>query len=400
MSMISVKDLLHEYPNIRLASQADNAGILEFIKKVPMKAGQISVRYERAPDYFELIRMQGDSAFVLLAIEDGHIAGVTAITVKKTYVHGKVVKAGCIADLRVKPRLDPKIRLQWRSVYFDLVNKFANIEELHECAFMYAAVLNGNDRMMKTFKDPNAPIIHEKIDEFWTYNLFAKLPFGFKFNNHKLAKKLNMTVRRAEKEDLPALRQHLKAENLDRVLGHYFSDDSDDELSKRLNHWDRLDISSFIIAVNASGQIIGCVCPWNAAKTKKMVLDAAPLSITALGRLLPWVGKPGISTGSELKVLYLTHLEIASALTDDERQTVFEMLLKYVYDHKLQNGYHMMTFADFPARPLALGLKEKRIISYKILTSAFQLMPKISDGAKTKVTLLAGKHIGYELGVQ
>lgn len=97
------------------------------------------------------------------------------------------MKAGCICDLRVKPCLYPDIRAQWRNVYFDLVNKFSQIAELHECAFMYAAVLTENQRMLKTFRDPNTPIIHEKIDEFGPTTCLPGLPSASKVANKAAA---------------------------------------------------------------------------------------------------------------------------------------------------------------------------------------------------------------------
>ena len=399
MNMISVSEMLNKYPNIRLATQADNDEILEFTKSVPMRAGAVSLRYERGPNYFDQTKLQGDSAFVLVIVADGKIAGVTAISVKRTYCNGSAVKAGYFSDLRVQAKLPTHIRTQWRNVYFELINNFSTIAELCECSFLYSVLLNENDRMLKIFKNQSAPVSHEKIDEFWTYNLLGRLPVPFRMNNSRLSKQRGMKVRRATVDDIDALKEHLKHENEDRVLGHYFSDDDGDEFGKRMTRWANFDISSFIITEDCNNKIVGCVYPWSASRTKRLIVESLPKAMAIVGKLMPFLGKPSALIGHELKVLYLTHLEITSSYSDQERQAIFELMLRFIYKHKIHIGYHMMSFSDFPTRPLAPGLKGKGIIANQILSSAFQLVPKTGSASQFRVSPLKGKHIGYELGV-
>lgn len=399
MNLISVSDLLKKYPNIRLANQSDNDEIVELIKRIPMKAGAVSLRYERSPDYFAQTRLQGDSAFVLVVVEKGSIAGVTAISVKDVYLNGVPVKTGCISDLRVRSGLPADIREQWRNIYFELVNNFSRIKELNECKFVHAIVLSENERMLRTFRDPNVPIRHEKIDDFLTYNLFGRLPLPFRLNNPKMAASLGLNIRRAKVSDIPALRRHLQRENQDRVMGHYFADGDGDEFAKRMSKWDEFDLTKFIIAEKSDGEIVGCVYPWSSSKSKRLVVDSLPLGISIIGRIMPLVGKPSLATDRELKVLYLTHLEIASHYSDSERQTIFELLLHAIYKSKMHCGYHMVSFSDFPIRPLALGLRRKGFVTNRVPTSAYQLVPKMPQEDPFRARLMKGMHIGYELAV-
>jgi N-acetylglutamate synthase-like GNAT family acetyltransferase len=399
MNLISVSDLLKKYPNIRTATQSDNDEIIEFIKTVPMKAGAVSLRYERSPDYFAQIRLQSDSSFVLVVVEKGKIAGVTAISVKNIYLNGSTVKTACISDLRVRPGLPEEIREQWRNIYFDLVNHFRSIKELHQCKFMHAIVLSENERILRTFRDPDLPIRHEKMDDFSTYNLLGRLPLPFRLNDPKMAASMNLNVRRASDRDLPALRKHLQRENQDRVMGHHFSDGDGDEFAKRMTQWQGFKVSSFFIAENSEGEIVGCVFPWNSSKTKRLVVESLPRGISIVGQLMSLVGKPRLATGRELKVLYLTHLEIASHYSDRQRQSVFELLLREIYKSKMHSGYHMVSFSDFPIRPLAPGLRGKGFVTNRVPTSAYQLVPKRPEEDPFRARLLQGKHLGYELAV-
>jgi hypothetical protein len=116
-----------------------------------------------------------------------------------------------------------------------------------------------------------------------------------------------------------------------RASAYHFRDgdgDGDgDEFVKRMSQWHGFELSSFFIAENSKSEIVGFVFPWISSKTRRLVVDSLPLGIRIMGCLMPLVGKPCITTGKELKVLYLTHLEIASRYSDLERQTIFELLL-------------------------------------------------------------------------
>jgi hypothetical protein len=399
MNRTSICRILEKYPNIRLATVEDNVEILNFTKSIPMRAGLLSLRYERSPDYFAQTRIQGDFAFVLVLSHDGVICGVTAISVKKIYCNGRSAQTGYFSDLRIKPNLPSSIRAQWRGVYYEIVNNFKVIDELASCDFLYAVVFSENQRMQQIFSDQSVPVIHEKIGEFWTYNLLARLPRLFRLKNTKIPVKNGLKVRYAKVSDLSALKQHLNKENHPRALGHYFSGAKEDEFEKRLDKWDDFDIASFIVTENSMGEIVGCVYPWSAASTKRLIVDSLPTSITLLGQLMPLFGKPTISIGHELKVLYLTHLEISSFYSDQERQTIFESMLDFIYENNQHRDFHMMSFADFTVRPVAGGLKHKGFLAHRILSSVFQIIPKSHGTDPFRISRLKNQQMSYELAV-
>src|SRR4051794_29165243 len=113
----SLDALLAAYPSIRIASsdEEENQRILRFFDQSPMKGSSLSLRYERKPDFFALLRMQAPRSLVVVADKGGEIASVGTISVRAGYVDGRVVSVGYLGDLRIA--FDRRLLVQWRKVY-------------------------------------------------------------------------------------------------------------------------------------------------------------------------------------------------------------------------------------------------------------------------------------------
>ncbi len=88
---------------VRLATESDNAALIELAASCPME-GDLSLRIDRAPDFFALNRLEGDRWKV--AVVDGPLGDPVACVAtaeRRVWVHGRARNNG----LRRRPQGTP-----------------------------------------------------------------------------------------------------------------------------------------------------------------------------------------------------------------------------------------------------------------------------------------------------
>src|SRR3954463_6838966 len=105
-------ELVARLPNARLAPADDNARILDFFERAPMRTSGFAVQYHRRPDFFRLLRYQSDRAFVLVS-DDGHggVRGVVTFSLRPGWIDGRPTTIGTLGDLRLQ--LDRALAARW-----------------------------------------------------------------------------------------------------------------------------------------------------------------------------------------------------------------------------------------------------------------------------------------------
>jgi len=88
---------------IRAAVEADNEGLLALTRVTPM-AGKISLRIDRDPDFFALLRLRGEWK-VFVAAREHEIVGCISAALRTAYVSGIPESVAYIGDMKVHPRL-------------------------------------------------------------------------------------------------------------------------------------------------------------------------------------------------------------------------------------------------------------------------------------------------------
>ena len=83
----------------RLATEKDNKQLLNLTSSTPM-SGIISLRIDRNPNFFELLRIRGESK-VFVASENKIIIGCVCVSKEQTYVKEKIRRLYYVCDLKV-----------------------------------------------------------------------------------------------------------------------------------------------------------------------------------------------------------------------------------------------------------------------------------------------------------
>jgi ribosomal protein S18 acetylase RimI-like enzyme len=126
---------------IRPATLADNDELLALTRVTPMP-GAISLRIDRDPDFFALLRMRGE-ALVYVATCDGRVIGSISGTIHEAYVNGVAERIAYVGDLKVHPEF------AGRRISVRLIATLQEHLKTEGIDLTYNVVAKGNDRVSK-----------------------------------------------------------------------------------------------------------------------------------------------------------------------------------------------------------------------------------------------------------
>jgi hypothetical protein len=340
-------DLVQRTPGARLATMDDNTRILEFFDRAPMQTSGFALQYRRAPDFFRLLRYQGDRAHVVINVDDhGAVRGLGTLSLRTAWIGGAPATVGYLGDLRVG--FDRTVIRHWRTLFADLITHARDIEELAECDAWLTTIMDDNRLARRVLASDRADApTYVPLAPFTMRNVVARLPF----TNGRGAGHWRSSW--ATPADADRLTAFYETENRGIPFGFR------DELRRRLGTWDSLSVGDFIIVENG-GSIVGCVAPWSAAAAKDMLVSRLPLGMRVLGgasALLPGGMVRVPRRGEPLRIAYLTHLTFSAALADADRLEVFRAIMDRVFAHWSATNWHCVAFADFEAWNLGRALR-------------------------------------------
>ena len=322
----SIYELLNEYSHLRVATEADNEEILEFCAGVTMNTSTMALRYDRTPDYFAFLKEQSRDFFVFAFLnKDGSIGGIASVVLKQQYVKGKLTSLAYLCDLRTAPQLYRLARVQWRTCYSRVVAGCRNIKEFQNCQYFYSAVFADNQIAQDALVKKQRHYVYRELGSYDAISLIYRKPW-----QRIPQQPARYRVDHCSDNDIGDLRKFLHQQAKAKVFGENFAADqaADDELQRRLQSWDNFSLSSFIVVRStASGEIIGCVAPWLQEKSRRLVVSKLSRSLLLLSRISPLMGRSRLAADGVVRVLSLTHFEIASSLSDDQSEQLARHLV-------------------------------------------------------------------------
>ncbi|MDQ3002695.1 MAG: hypothetical protein M3Y08_15700 [Fibrobacterota bacterium] len=339
--------LLAVHPSLRLAAPEDNVRILGFFERAPMSTSAFDVFYLRRPDFFRLLRLQSDRAFVVLDLDErGEVRGIGTISLRPGWADGRPTTIGYLGDLRIaRGRTASRV---WRAFFADLVSQAPGIREFADCTHWHTVILDGNLEARTALRPRAGRPTLVPIGPFTMRNLIMRLPLA---GRHRAIGGWKISAAGPGHEG--ALQAFFEAENRQAHLGFR------GEMARRISLWDGFSIGDFVHASDAQG-IVACVAPWSPAVAKQTVVSRMPAGLRLLGLAAKAFPKPPLrvpARGERLRSPYLTHLTFAGRLTPDERADVFRAMVDFLFDRWRGADWHCISFCDFHAWNLGRALK-------------------------------------------
>jgi len=343
---MKINDLLANYPNFSLATRDNNKEILQFIKTKSLKTPFIDIQYDRGDDFFSFLEQSSPNYFVFIARDKSNDLGlVGTLIIREGRINNKLTPIGYLGDLRLGPKLD--ILVAWKNVISLFLKNLEDIEEFNGLKYIITAVMDNNNQAMNSLVNRKKnKFAYRKLIDYRMVNVLIKLPF--------LKGSGRSSIMFAKKQDLSELTLFLENQNQKRAFGFCYEKESN-ELTRRFTSWNDFTIENYIIVRDSNNHIIACTAPYNPTPDKSIHIK----SISRLTNLLLApirIFKQLPRENTDLKISYLTSLEVSNSLEDKQQHVVFNDLLIWCWEQGIFKNEHMISFCDF-GHSLQKGLR-------------------------------------------
>ena len=342
-------DFVARTPTARLATPEDNPRILAFFDRAPMGASAFAVQYQRAPDFFHLLRWQSDRSHVFITVDErGAVHSMATVSLRPGLVDDRPTTVGYLGGLprRLRPGVDPTLApiLRRRAVGL----RAGEIEELADCTHWYTAVMVDNRLARLAIGHERAGRRCMPLAAFTTRNLVARLP-GFRPRLPAAG-----AVRSAAAGDAARIDDFFERETVRCRWAFVRS------WGRRLARWDGLSLGDFLV-VEDGDELLACAAPWSPAAAKRTVVSRVPVPLALAGRAARiWPGRAPLRVpvaGEPLRMLYLTNLVFAAGLSDAARRLAARALVDRVFDQWADSEWHCLALCDFASWKLGPALR-------------------------------------------
>ncbi len=311
-----------------LASPTDDPAIRRLLAANPVP-GQVTLTYEREPDYFLGCTTMGHFCQVLVARHrpTDQVAAVASRSTRPLFVNGQVEEVGYIGQLRV----DEQFRGHWL-----VSNGFRFFHQLHADGRVMGyitTIIEGNLQAQGLLVDKarrHFPV-YRQVDRLCTVAIILRKSWlrlkGFKPSN--------LQITRLSPPDLPALmaflRQHGPAKQ-------FFPAYTEADFSGNSPTTLGFQVEDFVLA-RRQGEIVGVLGLWDQSAYKQTIVRAYHNSLRRWRPLynlgLRLVGaRPLAPPGQPIHFAYASFSCIAQ-----NDPAIFHSLLQVVYNLTVERGY-------------------------------------------------------------
>lgn len=385
----SLQEYFNKYQNLEVASQADNQEILDFLANVPMESDRVSLRYDRSPDFFKLLKEQASFAYVIKILnKDKTLGGIGVFTVRKAWEKGEQHLVGYTSDLRISPTLSMRSRVDWRNAYASIIKDFKSIEELKNLTYFYTAILDDNEQALRSFTKGGTGFSYQKISSYRSINIFGQKPFSTqkKYNEYSFSK--------YTKNELIGF---LTKINSKLSNGHYYNNQNSDESLRREKEIDHYDFNDYLVIKDQEGSIISCCYPFHTSSSRNIIIDKMDFAYKVLTTLSPFYKGKRLKIGQSLKILYLTDLYFDDTLSEVEKAHIILSYVCHIIKNKINKGFHLITILDFFNEELTSKLKLNGHLFEEKKATIYQVLHSNHKDDKSYYKVPKQKEIGFEL---
>ncbi len=277
----------------RWATAHDDARLRRFVGSVPIH-GQVSYCLEREPDYFRLLRLQGDPARAALIEANGEIVAMAACAVQALSFSGRMERVLYTCDARVHPAH------RGQGLFRAIVELTLSEIDAMGAVAAYTLILKGNRAMQPMIATGVAGMRFHPLATIRNFTLFRgnqrRIPAG-------------TAVRCASMADLPAMVWLWNQQDGQRDLRPGLTVEG---LRGKFARMPGFGIESFRI-VERGGEVTGFAAAWDPHPLKQVrLLDlSTPLRMVRglynpLARAMRRAPLPRF--GEHLRFAYVTHL--------------------------------------------------------------------------------------------
>ena len=275
---------------IREASAEDNAGLLALTDATPM-LGTVSLRIDRGPDFFRLLKVRGKTK-VFVATHRDRIIGCISATVRLAFVTGVPQRIGYIGDVKVHPTFAGS------RVVLRLISATREYLVQRNVDLLFAVIAAGNRHALSLMEGRLRTPVWRPIGSFRVYELLPS-PVSRRSRLYEIGE--------AHSNEHEFIANFVNRFNRDYEFGPVVAEPWRDADASNA------DMSTKTLVARISGRIVACLTTFDTSDVKSNVVVGLPLALKAVlaalypvRLILPHFRVPSI--GEPLRLLYLRHL--------------------------------------------------------------------------------------------
>jgi S-adenosylmethionine-diacylglycerol 3-amino-3-carboxypropyl transferase len=333
---------VHRPFRIREALDGDNGELIDLSLACPMQ-GDIGLCVDRSPDFFALNRLEGDRWKLAVADREGEVIGCIAVAERNVYVNGRPRRVAYVGDLKVHPA-------HRNHSVADALIRYA-IEECERIGGpsvpLYCSVLAGNRAAER-----RAPGVRDmpRFDRFATIDATAVSLLW-----RKAAPRMpDLTVKTATKADLEQMVALWARVASARQLAPVHDAAS---LQRWIEQSPGLGWSSYRLAFDRAGRLLGCAGFWDQSSFKHMLVTRYSRRLAVVRSvynvLAPLVGGARLPPAGGV-MRYLTAVNVC---VPPDRADVLQAILVAAYNEFRAQEYAFFTIGLDITDPLRVALK-------------------------------------------
>lgn len=336
---------------IRRAVKEDNEALVALARKTPM-GGNISVRIDREPDFFRMIRARGGGT-VLVACDGPVIVGTISSSIRPFVLSGQCTRVAFVADFRVHPDL------KGRGIAYRLCRAMGDHLRKDGPEWVTAMIADGNERAMAFLQGRMKLPKFRSLGKFTSYQLFPSArrvdqgPYQVRMANKNEYEEINHVRQDFNKKYMFYSAAEFRPKNDEKEMG---------ESQTRVQN---------SVAIR-NGQIVATLGLHDANDLKQIVIIRLPWPLRIVTTILRWTsGYLPIPKFPRMyqpvRILYLRHLayrtgheQAAKILIKSARKAAYEKNCLFA-----MIGFHERD----AAKNLLNGIPKLKFVSQGFMTS-------------------------------
>jgi len=248
-----------------LGTEENDAAIRSLLRNNPVR-GEVSLSFEREPNYFQSTSVAGEKSQTVLTLERERLVGVGHCSVRNRYINGDIRRVGYLSDLRLDSSRQGRFDIIRRGYRF-----FEELHQVHPADFYFTSITADNSRSLRLLQRglPGMPL-YQSLTDFVT--LLMPVP-----RHRKKTERLNrpagsrleskgVKIVSASENDASGLADFLNI----CAKQHNLAASWDEEMILSLQRHG-LSLSDFQILLRGQ-KIIGCAALWDQRAFKQTVI--------------------------------------------------------------------------------------------------------------------------------
>lgn len=240
-----------------------------FFKKFPLH-GPVELAVDRDKDFFGPYRAQSDShiTYMLRGSASNEPLGVASFVFYEALIDGQRRRVAMGRDLRIQQNREAV--MAWSQYYLPVMDEARKVFQ----SDIFLSVLNMNEiKALNAFIRPRPG--RRPLPSYHLYRRFNMITLHgrFPWAHEPLP---TIRIRRASPAIEEDLIYYMVRKSKERDLTPYTDADT---IRGQIARWPGLNLSDFLVALDARENIIGCCAPWNARGLQELI----PLKYSLLG---------------------------------------------------------------------------------------------------------------------